>query len=205
MTLRPPVQSTSPSSGGGSVLDIADDEGGMGNSSGNASVAVAPPQDLPPQARRSLDQVGLLAVEDGGFGSGAFGDADGRYLTTMMVRAKAPLASRWASILLRRALLSQSSIPANIDGADWVAHRAWLLVRMGEADNARALVQRVDADNFTPWLYEAAMQSSLAACRELRSGRRSGDNMAVSGVMICCPLRNRPKPAKPPDFRAALI
>jgi hypothetical protein len=80
-----------------------------------------------------------------------------------MVRAKAPVASRWVSILLRRALLSQSSIPANINGADWVAHRAWLLVRMGEAENARALVQRVDADNFTPWLYEAAMQSALAS------------------------------------------
>jgi hypothetical protein len=163
LTLRPPVQSTSPSSGGGSIEDIGDDEGGLGNSSGNASVAVAPPQDLPPQARRSLDQVGLLPVEDGGFGPGAFGDADGRYLTTMMVRAKAPIASRWASILLRRALLSQSSIPANINGADWVAHRAWLLVRMGEAENARGLVQRIDSDNYTPWLYEAAMQASLAA------------------------------------------
>ena len=159
MTLRPPVQTTSQ----GGTEDVASDEGGLGNSSDNASVAMAPPQDLPPQARRSLDQVGLLAVEDGGFGASAFGDADGRYLTTMMVRAKAPIASRWASILLRRALLSQSSIPANINGADWVAHRAWLLVRMGEAENARALVQRVDADNYTPWLYEAAMQAALAS------------------------------------------
>ena len=163
ISLRPPVQPTSPTTGSGAFEDLGDDEGGLGNSSGNASVAVAPLQDLPPQARRSLDQVGLLPVQDGGFGPGAFGDADGRYLTTLMVKAKAPVASRWASILLRRALLSQSSIPANIDGADWVAHRAWLLVRMGEADNARALVQRVDADNFTPWLYEAAMQSALAA------------------------------------------
>ena len=159
LTLRPPVQATA-SNG---TEDLMSDESDVGDSSDNASVAIAPPQDLPPQARRSLDQVGLLAVEDGGFGAGTFGNADGRYLTTMMVRAKAPLASRWASILLRRALVSQSSIPANIDGADWVAHRAWLLVRMGEAENARALVQRVDADNYTPWLYEAAMQASLAS------------------------------------------
>jgi hypothetical protein len=161
MTLRPPVRSTSPSNISDEIVGM--DEGGLGNGSDNASVAVAPPQDLPPQARRSLDQVGLLPVEDGGMGPGAFGAADGRYLSSLMVRAKAPIASRWASILLRRALLSQSSIPANIDGADWVAHRAWLLVRMGEAENARALVQRVDSDNFTPWLYEAAMQSSLAS------------------------------------------
>ncbi len=159
LTLTPPVRSTvtDPS------VDVAADEGGLAGSGDNVSSAIAPPQDLPPQARRSLDQVGLLPVEDGGFGASAFGDSDGRYLTTMMVRLKAPVASRWVSILLRRALLSQSSIPANIDGADWVAHRAWLLVRMGEAENARALVQRVDSDNFTPWLYEAAMQASLAS------------------------------------------
>lgn len=143
------------------VVGSADD--GSGNSSDNASIAMLPMEDLPPQARRSLDRVGLLAREDGGFGAAAFGDADGRYLATMMQRVKAPVASRWASILLRRALLSQSSIPANIDGADWVAHRAWLLVRMGEAENARTLVQRVDADNYTPWLYEAAMQAALAS------------------------------------------
>jgi hypothetical protein len=164
MELRPPVRSTTGSSSSTSLDELVGvDEGGLGNGSDNASVAVAAPQDLPPQARRSLDQVGLLPVEDGGMGPGAFGAADGRYLTTLMLRAKAPIASRWASILLRRALLSQSTIPVNINGADWVAHRAWLLVRMGEAENARALVQRVDSDNFTPWLYEAAMQSALAS------------------------------------------
>lgn len=163
LELRPPVRSTSgPASLTGLDELVGADEGGLSNGSDNASVVMAPPQDLPPQARRSLDQVGLLPVEDGGMGSGAFGAADGRYLTSLMARAKAPIASRWASILLRRALLSQSTIPANMDGADWVAHRAWLLVRMGEADNARALVQRVDSDNFTPWLYEVAMQSALA-------------------------------------------
>ncbi len=156
LTLRP-----APSDGTSDEV-VGSDEGGLSNISDNAMAAVAEPEDLPPQARRSLDQVGLMTADDGGLGPGAFGDADGRYLTGLMVRAKAPVASRWASILLRRALVSQSRIPVNIDGADWVAHRAWLLVRMGEADNARALVQRVDSDNFTPWLYEVAMQAALA-------------------------------------------
>lgn len=158
LTLRPPpvAPTTTPSLG-----DVLDESGD--NASDTALVAAAPLQDLPPQARRSLDQVGLLAPEDGGFGAGAFGNADGRFLAALMDRARAPIASRWASILLRRALLSQSSIPANIGGADWVGHRAWLLVRMGEADNARALVQRVDADNYSSWLYEVAMQASLAS------------------------------------------
>lgn len=134
-----------------------------GNGLDNAMIAAPPPEDLPPQARRSLEQVGLLSSEDGGLGADAFGDADGRFLATLMGRMKAPVASRWASILLRRALLSQSNTPVNLSGADWVAHRTWLLVRMGEADNARALVSRVDAENFTPWLNEAAMQAALAS------------------------------------------
>ena len=171
--LRPPVRSTTGPSSLTSLDDVIGiDEGGLANSSDNASVAMVEQPDLPPQARRSLDQVGLLPVEDGGMGAGAFGTADGRYLAAMMDRVKAPIASRWASILLRRALLSQSTMPANIDGADWVAHRAWLLVRMGEAENARALVQRVDSNNFTPRLYEAAMQAALA----------SADPFAMCGI-----------------------
>ncbi|MFM9978012.1 MAG: hypothetical protein ACKVOP_08220 [Sphingomonadaceae bacterium] len=133
------------------------------NSADNAMAAVAELQDLPPAAQRSLDQVGLLAEADGGMGAGAFGGTDGRFLTTLMRSAKVPITSRWASITLRRALLSQSRIPAGVGGADWVAERAWLLVRMGEADNARALVQRVDAVNHTPWLYDVAMQAALAS------------------------------------------
>ena len=127
----------------------------------NALVAAAP-EDLPPQARRSLDNVGLLATTDGGFGPDLFGNADGQYLATLMDRTRAPIASRWLSILLRRVLLSQSAVPVGSDGADWVGHRAWMLVRMGEAANARALVQRVDTENYTPWLYDVAMQAALA-------------------------------------------
>ena len=157
LTLRPPASDS------GSVDELIGLDEGLSNSSDNASAAMIEPQDLPPQARRSLDRVGLVPVANGGLGADAFGREDGRYLTTLMMRAKTPVASRWVSILLRRALLSQTDTPANVEGADWVAHRAWLLVRMGEANNARALVQRVDADNFTPWLYEVAMQSALAS------------------------------------------
>ena len=132
------------------------------DASDNAMVA-EPPQDLPPQARRSLDRVGLLAPDDGGFAPSLFGSADGAFLSAVMDRTRAPIASRWLSILLRRVLLSQSDVPAGVDAADWVGHRAWMLVRMGEAANARALVQRVDAENYTPWLYDVAMQAALAS------------------------------------------
>ncbi|MGE4410371.1 MAG: hypothetical protein AB7D33_07360 [Sphingobium sp.] len=119
--------------------------------------------DLPARARRSLDRVGPLSPATGGVAPGAFGQASGKYLATLMREAKAPFVSRWASILLRRALLSAVDTPGDIDGADWVAERAWLLVRMGEADSARMLVQSVDNDRFSPRLYAVAMQVYLAS------------------------------------------
>ena len=147
--------------------DSAADLAGLGieeadNVSDNALVA-APMQDLPAQARRSLDRVGLMAEADGGFAPTLFGNADGAFLATLMDRTRAPIASRWLSILVRRVLLSQADAPVGVAAADWVGHRAWMLVRMGEAANARALVQRVDAENYTPWLYDVAMQAALAS------------------------------------------
>jgi hypothetical protein len=70
--------------------------------------------------------------------------------------------SRWASIVLRRVLLSGTTTPGDIGGADLVAERAALLLRMGEADGARLLVQSVDPGNYTPRLYDVAMQAYLA-------------------------------------------
>jgi hypothetical protein len=122
-----------------------------------------PPQDLPAQARRSLDRIGVLAAEDGGFGEAAFGSADGRYLAYLMRTLRAPIASRWASIALRRAILSDVATPANVNPADWIAERAWLLLRMGEADAALMLVQAVDPDRYSPLLQDVALQAALAA------------------------------------------
>lgn len=119
--------------------------------------------DLPAGARRSLAKIGPLTPVTGGLSEDAFGPRSGRFLATLMRETKAPLVSRWASILLRRTLLSATLTPGDIDGADWAAERAWLLVRMGEADSARMMVQSVDANRFTPRLYAVAMQAYLAA------------------------------------------
>ncbi len=119
--------------------------------------------DLPSSARRSLDRVGLLTPELGGLGEQAFGSGLGDDKARIMAATRAPVASRWVSILLRRALISQSDTPSGVNGADWVAERAWLLLRMGEADNARLLIQSVDSDRYTSRLYAVAMQSLLAS------------------------------------------
>lgn len=114
--------------------------------------------ELPDSARRSVAMVGPFA----GFGPQAWGDTNGRFLASMMRRLDAPIASRWASITLRRALLTRVPAPDRVAAPDWVAERAWLLLRMGEADGARMLVQGVDVDRFNAKLYAVAGQSALA-------------------------------------------
>ena len=79
----------------------------------------------------TIRRVGAID-EEWSLGPNAFGNANGRYLSTLMRRADAPLPSRWASILLRRALLTPSRAPPTVNPVDWVAERAWLLLRMGE-------------------------------------------------------------------------
>ncbi len=119
--------------------------------------------DIPPQARRSTRVVGLLGATDGDMGHAAFANVRGQYLAKVMRHLNAPIASRWASIVLRRALLSKAETPSDVNGADWAAERAWLLVRMGEATSARSLVQAVDVDQYTPDLYTFGMQAALAS------------------------------------------
>lgn len=124
--------------------------------------AEADPFDLPPAARRSPDFVGVLTADNGGFGADAWQGANGSYLSLLMRGTRAPVASRWAQIVLRRALLTQTAAPPGVAGADWAAERAWLLLRMGEADAARMLVSGVDVVNFTPKMFEVAEQVALA-------------------------------------------
>lgn len=147
-----------------------EDAGLLANTMVDEEAGTPPPPDpaaladyeMPGYARRSLDRVGIVAAGDGGLPANGFGTSDGRFLATLMGRINAPLPSRWLSIALRRMLASQLDTPAGINGADFAADRAWLLVRMGEAQVARAVVQAVDNDNYTPKLREAALQAALA-------------------------------------------
>ncbi len=118
--------------------------------------------ELPEYARRSLDRVGIAGIGGGDFAPDAFGVASGPYLERLMRRTDAPVASRWLSIALRRVLVAEVVTPQGVNGADFAAERAWLLIRMGEANAARAVVQSVDIDNYTPKLFQVAMQAMLA-------------------------------------------
>ncbi|WP_259467349.1 hypothetical protein [Sphingomonas sp. PP-F2F-G114-C0414] len=139
--------------------------------------------EMPESARRSLETVGPVTASEGGLETDAFGDADGQYVETLMRRLTAPLPSRWMSILLRRALVSHVDTPSHTNGADFAAERAWLLLRMGESVAARAVTQNVDTFNYTPKLYQVAMNASLA------TGDPAGFCPLVPGAMRYAPSR----------------
>lgn len=117
--------------------------------------------DLPPGSRRLLTKIGVLLPEDGGMGPDAFG-VRGEYASLLMQASGGEFASRWAHILLRRALLSSIETPATVNGADLAAERAALLLRMGESVAARWMVQQVDYDRASRAMVVAAQQVYLA-------------------------------------------
>ena len=161
--------------------------------------------EMPLFARRSLAAVGTASTADGGYAPSAFGSASGHFLETLMRRLDAPLPSRWLSIDLRRLLASQLSTPTGLNGADFAAERAWLLLRMGESVTARALVQGVDTGNYTPKLDQVAMQAALATgdpegiCPVAAQGRARFPDEAGWALAqpICAALAGEPNVATP--------
>jgi hypothetical protein len=118
--------------------------------------------DVPPTARRSLKQVGIMSEANGGLPVTAFGSMKGSFLVKSARGIKGPLASRWGTIITRRALASRTNTPSDVNGADWVAERAALVLRMGDAVVARQLVQQVDSGVYSNRLLEVSMPIFLA-------------------------------------------
>lgn len=170
-----------PSAGGGASVDTLIEESSLDDLAAlEELLPTEPPIEIPDDSRRPTNFVGAID-EEWSLGPNAFGNTNGRFLSTLMRRADAPLPSRWASILLRRALLTPSQAPPYVNPVDWVAERAWLLLRMGEADGARMLVQAVDVDQFTPKMFAIAVQTALATadpaalCPLVEPGRETSD------------------------------
>nr|WP_314443990.1 hypothetical protein [uncultured Sphingomonas sp.] len=152
--------------------------------------APLPPVEIPQGSRRDPRVVGAIDPADWGLGAAPWGSAHGGFLSGLMRRLDTPLPSRWLHIQLRNALLARSEAPAAVHPVDWVAERAWLLLRMGEADAAAMLVAGVDVADFTPKLTQVAVQSALASAdpgalcplRE-RMGRVEGRVLALTDAM----------------------
>jgi len=122
----------------------------------------APRFDIPVSARRSLARVGVLAQGDGGLPFASTHYLSGDYVAALINGIRGDLVSRWGHILLRRVLLSRLDTPVGMNGADWAAMRAALLLRMDEADAARALIQEVDSGYYTRQLEDVGMLTYLS-------------------------------------------
>ena len=122
-------------------------------------LGLKPKFDMPAAARRSMTQVGILAEEEGGMPAGSVARQSPQLVLATLNGNNGQLVSRWGHILLRRALASRLDAPAGTNPADFAAGRAALLVRMGEGEAARELVQDVDAGNYSPALTQAAMDA----------------------------------------------
>ncbi|WP_296678807.1 hypothetical protein [Novosphingobium sp.] len=125
-------------------------------------LGLKPKFDMPAAARRSMAQVGVLAASEGGLAAGSVSQQPQDLVKAALDGNKGRMVSRWGHILLRRALASRLDAPIGMNPADFAASRAALLVRMGEGDAARAVVQDVDAGNYTPSLTQAAMDAFAA-------------------------------------------
>jgi hypothetical protein len=152
---------------------------------------VKPPVEYPGWARRDPWVVGKLDPAALGLGDNPWGDQSGAFLTTLMRRMNTPIGSRWAHIALRDALLARARAPRDVNPVDWVAERSWLLLRMGEADAARMLVDGVDTDRFTPKMVQVAVQTALAnadaaALCPLEPGLRDNESQIRPLVQAMC-------------------
>ena len=125
-------------------------------------LGLKPKFDIPAGARRSIENSGIIDENEGGLPSHALAGQNASLVRAALAGNKGRLVSRWGHILLRRALASRLSAPAGMNPADFAALRAALLVRMGEGDTARSLVQDIDSGNYTPQLTQAALDAYVA-------------------------------------------
>ena len=179
----------------------AADESGVEVVSAESLPTPPPPVEYPGWARRNPGTVGVLDPVSEGLGPQPWGNSNGAFLSTLMRRMDTPIASRWAQIALRDALLARVSAPRAVNPVDWVAERAWLLLRLGEADAARMLVAGVDTDRFTPKMTQVAVQAALATadppslCGFEEQIRRHERNISQLVSAMCASLAGEPESA----------
>ncbi|SFF82249.1 hypothetical protein SAMN05518801_1022 [Novosphingobium sp. CF614] len=114
--------------------------------------------DTPPQARRSMESAGLLDESEGGLRADSLAGQNGKLIALALSANKGTLVSRWGHILLRRALASRLQAPQGMSPEDFLALRVGLLLRMGEIDAARAVLQDIDIANYTPAIGNVAFE-----------------------------------------------
>ena len=121
-----------------------------------------PKYDIPPAARRSLERVGVISRDEGGFPAASLSKQPAELVRAILSASKTPLVSRWGHILVRRALASRLGTPDGMQPVEFATLRAGALNAMGEYAVSRALIQDVDSGNWSPAMAEAALTAFVA-------------------------------------------
>lgn len=125
-------------------------------------LGLRPKFDIPAGARRSLEHVGVIARDEGGFPSRALARQPATLVRAALAGTRHQMVSRWGHILLRRTLASRLDAPAGMNPVEFAALRAGVLNRLGESYVSRTLVQDVDTSNYNSLLTEAAFDAYVA-------------------------------------------
>ena len=143
-------------------------------------LGLRPKFDIPPAARRSLSQVGLLAPQENGLPTLSLARQSPQLVGAVISGIKGPLVSRWGHILLRRALVSRMAAPDGMDPVQFAAMRVRALNTLGEFTVAKALAQDIDTENWSSGLTAQALESYIlssditGACPAISLGRAEG-------------------------------
>jgi hypothetical protein len=125
-------------------------------------LGLKPKFDMPPGARRSMEQVGLLDASEGGMPVGSLGSQPASLVRASLNGLKTPMVSRWGHILVRRALVSRLEAPSGMAPAEFAGLRVRALNAMGEFEAARGIAQDVDVGNWNETLADAAVGAFIA-------------------------------------------
>lgn len=126
-------------------------------------LGLKPQYDIPPAARRSLAQVGVLSPSEGGLPTKSLANQPEALVRAILGGTKSGLVSRWGHILVRRALVSRFEAPNGMNPTEFAALRAGVLNAMGEFGLARALVQDIDTGNWNAALTDEAITAYIGA------------------------------------------
>ncbi len=155
-------------------------------------LGLKPRFDMPPAARRSLAQVGILSPSEGGLPTASLSKQPEALVRAILGGTKGPLVSRWGHIVLRRALASRLATPEGMNPVEFAALRAGVLNSMGEFAVARGLAQDVDTGNWDRAMTSQALTAYIAssdlagACPAVRfQGSEREDAQWVMMQAIC--------------------
>lgn len=122
-------------------------------------LGLKPKADIPPSARRSLGQVGVLSSGEGGLPMFSLANQPASLVRSALGGTTQPLVSRWGHIMLRRALASRLAAPAGMAPAEFAALRIAALNAIGEFSAGRAVAQDIDTADWTPQVTKAAIDA----------------------------------------------